>query len=67
MIVTGKAKIRVAYSIVVTPPATSMAIVSTAVTSAQKMRSHFLPSSSGLGIEDEKFDITMAPEFALVR
>ncbi|CFV98118.1 Uncharacterised protein [Bordetella pertussis] len=65
--VTGKAKMSVAYSIVVTPPASSIATVSTAVSTAQKMRSHFGPSCEGSGIDAEKFDITIAPEFALVR
>ena len=67
MTVTGSAKMSVAYSMVVTPPATSMAMVSTAVSSAQKMRSHFAPSWAGSGMEEEKFDITIAPELALVR
>ncbi|CAM5737124.1 hypothetical protein SHIRM173S_05608 [Streptomyces hirsutus] len=40
MTVTGRAKISVAYSMVVTPPATSIAMVSTAVRTAQKTRSH---------------------------
>ncbi|CPK97019.1 Uncharacterised protein [Bordetella pertussis] len=31
------------------------------------MRSHFGPSCEGSGIDAEKFDITIAPEFALVR
>lgn len=66
IMVTGKAKISVAYSIVVTPPASNIAIVSTAVSNAQNMRNHFGPSWEGSGIEAEKFDITMAPEFALV-
>lgn len=67
MTVTGRAKMSVAYSMVVTPPATSIAMVSTAVSTAQKTRSHFAPSCDGLGIEEEKLDITMAPELALVR
>jgi len=67
MTVTGSAKMSVAYSMVVTPPAISMAMVSTAVSTAQKMRSHLAPSWDGSGIEDEKLDITMAPELALVR
>ncbi|MNN97365.1 hypothetical protein D3C81_2165170 [compost metagenome] len=67
MIVTGRAKMSVAYSIVVTPPASSIATASRAVSRAQKMRSHFGPSCDGSGIEAEKFDVTMAPEFALVR
>ena len=52
---------------VVTPPATSIATVSTAVTRAQKMRSHLAPSTEGSGIEEEKLAMTMAPELALVR
>ena len=67
MIVTGSAKMSVAYSIVVTPPASSIATVSTAVMTAQNTRSHFGPSCDGSGIEAEKFDVTIAPEFALVR
>lgn len=67
MMVTGSAKIRVAYSMVVTPPAISMAMVSSAVTSAQKMRIHLAPSRLGSLMVEEKFDITMAPELALVR
>ena len=67
MIVTGRAKIRVAYSMVVTPPATSMAMVSSAVSTAQKIRSHLAPSWEGSGMVEEKLDITMAPELALVR
>lgn len=67
MIVTGSAKISVAYSIVLTPPATSIATVSMAVSNAQKMRSQLGPSWDGSGIEAEKFDITIAPELALVR
>ena len=65
--VTGSAKISVAYSMVTTPPAMSMAIVNTAVTMAQKMRSHFGPSSPGSGMEEEKLDMTIAPELAEVR
>ena len=42
-------------------------MVSTAVSTAQKIRSHFGPSCDGSGKEAEKFDITIAPEFALVR
>ena len=64
---TGNAKISVAYSIVVTPPASSMATVSTAVSTAQNTRSHFGPSCEGSGMEAEKLDITIAPELALVR
>lgn len=67
MTVTGSAKMSVAYSIVVTPPATSIAIVSTAVRTAQKIRSHFAPSSAGSGMLEEKLDMTIAPELALVR
>lgn len=67
MTVTGSAKMSVAYSIVVTPPATSIAIVSRAVRIAQKVRSHLAPSSAGSGMLEEKFDMTIAPEFALVR
>lgn len=33
----------------------------------KKMRNHFAPSSEGLGIDEEKLDMTLAPEFALVR
>ena len=66
MTVTGRAKIRVAYSIVTTPPASSMAMVNKAVSKAQKMRSHLGPSCAGSGMDAEKFDITMAPELALV-
>ena len=65
--VTGSAKISVAYSMVTTPPAMSMAIVNTAVTMAQKMRNHFGPSSPGSGMEEEKLDMTIAPELAEVK
>lgn len=51
---------------VMTPPAINIEMVNTAVNTAQKMRSHFGPSSLGSGIEVEKFDITIAPELALV-
>src|SRR6185312_5455410 len=54
MIVTGSAKMSVAYSIVGTPPASSIATVRTAVSTAQKMRSHFGPSCDGSGIETDK-------------
>lgn len=67
MIVTGSAKMSVAYSMAVTPPASSIAMVSTAVSTAQKTRSHFGPSCDGSGMEAEKFAVTIAPEFALVR
>ena len=67
MTVTGSAKISVACSIVETPPATSMATVRTAVTSAQKIRSHFGPSCAGSGMDAENVLITIAPELALVR
>lgn len=67
MTVTGSAKISVAYSMVVTPPATSIATVSMAVSKAQKIRNQLGPSWEGSGIVAEKFDITIAPELALVR
>ena len=66
MIVSGRTKISDAYSMVVTPPATSITMVSTAVSAAQKMRSHLAPSWEGSGMVEEKLDITMAPDLALV-
>ena len=42
-------------------------MVSNAVKIAQKMRNHLAPSWDGSGIVDEKLDMTIAPELALVR
>ena len=42
-------------------------MVSSAVSGAQKMRSHFAPSCAGSGMVEEKLLITRAPELALVR
>lgn len=67
MMVTGRAKISVACSMVVTPPAMSMAMVSSAVRMAQKMRSHLAPSWVELVMREEKLAIIIAPELALVR
>lgn len=47
-----------------TPPTTSMAIVSSPVASAQKMRSHGLASVTGVGSRVLRWAITRAPESA---
>ena len=62
----GSAMTRVACWRMVMPPAMSMAMVSTPVRVAQKIRSHGAASSLSPLIRLDRLDMTSAPESALV-